>query len=199
MKKLSLVLASVLVSSLAFAKDSGKPKPSGSSVVVTNSNGSALFKLRYAAEKVQKHVRVTLFDYNQNPIYSETINKTDGFIRPYNFKDLPKGQYAVQVEDENGKVSEKINFNAAESTEGKLAPAVIFSKVHGDASKYAVLISSSQSDVVTINIFDRDNRLVYSEEAEVKGGFGKIYAMRDLKGFSIEISDSNGLVKSAKF
>jgi hypothetical protein len=199
MKKISLVLASVLISSLVLAKDSDIPKSSGSSIVVTNSVGSTLFKIRYASEKIQKLVRVTLFDENGNSIYSETIYKTDGFIRPYNFKGLPEGHYAIQVEDENGKTSENINFNSNEVKKVKIEKNVRVIKVPGETSKYVLMISSLQKDNVTINIFDKENNLVHSEEAEVVGGFGKVYALKEISGFRIEVSDSNGLVKSAKF
>ena len=199
MKKISLVLASVLISSLAFAKVSDKPKPAGSSVVVTNSTGSTLFKLRYASEKVQKHVRVTLFDEQSNSIYSETINKTDGFIRPYNFKGLPDGHYTIQVEDENGKILEKINFDPSEAKKVKIEKNVHVSRVSGETNKYVLMISSSQKDNVTINILDKENNVVYSEEAEVNGGFGKVYTLKKIKDFTIEVSDSNGLVKSLKY
>lgn len=194
MKKISLLVASVLMSAFVFAKKSDKPKTSGSSVVVSNSLGSTLFKLRYSSEKVQKHVKVTLFDENGNSIYSETINKTSAFVRPYNFKDMPQGKYAVEVEDENGKALEKINFIST-----KIEKSVRFCKVPGETNKYVVMISSLQKDNVTINIFDKEDTLLYSEKAEVNGGFGKVYTLNEIKNFSIEVSDSNGLIKSGKF
>lgn len=196
MKKISLMFASVLISSLAFAKDSDKPKPSSSSVVVTNSKGSTLFKLRYTSEKVQKYVRLTLLDERGNSIYTETINKTEAFIRPYNFKGLPDGQYSIQVEDENGRTLEKINFN---SNESKSMKSVHISKVPGETNKYALIISSLQKDNVTINILDKQNNVVYTEDAQVNGGFGKVYVLEKLKDFTIEVSDANGLVKSVQF
>lgn len=198
MKKISLVLLSVLASSLAFAKDSDKPKPSGSTVMVVNSVGSTLFKLRYAAEKVQTHVKVTLVDENGKSIYSETINKTQGFIRPYNFKELPYGHYTMQVEDESGKVIENIDFNST-GAKKVIEKNVHVSKVAGETNKYVLMISSLQKDNVTINIYDNESKLLYSENVEVDGGFAKVYNLKELKDFSIEVSDSNGIVKSEKF
>lgn len=198
MKKISLILLSVLVSSLAFATGSDKPKPSGSTVTVINSVGSSLFKLRYAAEKVQTHVKVTLIDENGKSIYAETINKTHGFIRPYNFKELPYGHYTMQVEDETGKVIENIDFNST-GTNKVIEKNVHVSKVTGETNKYVLMISSLEKDNVTINIYDSESKLVYTEKAEVDGGFAKVYNLKQLKDFSIEVSDFNGLVKAEKF
>lgn len=191
--KINLIIASILISAAASAKGIEKPVTSSSSVVVTNLEGSSLFKLHYQSAKVQ-NVKVSVLDNNGNQIFSETISKTDRFVRPYNFKDMTEGQYAIQVEDENGKVLEKVNFNRI-----KIQKWVKVTKLTGMENKFSLIVSSAKKDVVTISIFDNQSNLVHSETQEVNGAFAKVYNVKGLESFNIEVADSNGLVKSVKY
>src|SRR5579864_5552739 len=99
MKKISLLLASVLLCTLVFARGIDGPIK-GSSVAVTNAKGSTLFKLYYKSENAGR-VKITIEDEKGNTVFSETMKNADGFVRPYNFQELPEGQYTIAVEDES--------------------------------------------------------------------------------------------------
>jgi hypothetical protein len=194
MKNISLILAGVLVCTLAAAKGIEKPVASSSYVVVTNPTGSSLFKLHYQSGKTQ-NVRVTLVDNRGNEIFQETIKKTDRFVRPYNFKDLEQGEYAIHVEDENGKMVEKVSFNNSV----KIEKWVKITKMTDAENKFSLIVSSAKKDMVTISVFDNDSNLVHSETQMVSNGFAKVYNIKGLDAFTIEVADSNGVVKSMKY
>jgi len=107
MKKIYSLLAGVLMCTLVCAH--GTKNTATSSVVVTHSIGSTLFKLHYKSEK-SGTVEISILNEKSKIIFSETIRKIDGFIRPYNFKDLPEGQYTLMVIDESGKSIEKVSY-----------------------------------------------------------------------------------------
>ncbi|GHN02336.1 hypothetical protein WSM22_38250 [Cytophagales bacterium WSM2-2] len=193
MKKISLVLAGIMMSALASAKEIDKPVPAASSVVVTNSNGSSLFKVHYHSGKEQ-NVRITVLDKEGNEIFTETLQKTNRFIRPYNFREMEEGQYVIRVEDENGKVVEKVNFSKV-----KVEKWVNIVKVIGMENKFTLMVSSSKKDTVTISIFDQERNLVHSETREVNKTFAQMYNVKGMDSFSIEVADSNGLVKSMTY
>src|SRR5215467_12788974 len=78
----------------------GKPDFSESKVAVVK-NGS-VFKVIYQGS-VETMVKVTILNSDNLPIFSEKIISRGSFLRPYNFSHLPKGDYKICVDDQNGK------------------------------------------------------------------------------------------------
>jgi hypothetical protein len=174
------------------AKGVDKPAPESSAVVVVNSNGSSLFKLYYKSGKPQK-VKISLIDEKGNSIYSEMLKTKKGFVRPYNLDGVNEGHYAIRVEDETGTVEKKIDYVSA-----KMESWVGLTKMAGEESKYALRVGLSKADDVTINIYDENSTLLHSETQHVDGGFAKLYNMKGVQSFTVEVVDSNGLIKSVK-
>ncbi|GHM99260.1 hypothetical protein WSM22_07500 [Cytophagales bacterium WSM2-2] len=193
MRKICVVLAGVLFCTLVSANGADKPVPASSSVVVTNSNGSSLFKLYYRSVKPQK-VKVSLLDETGTAIYSETLKSNNGFVRPYNLENMAKGEYTIQVEDENGKTVEKVNYSV-----GKVEKWIKVTKVTNELNKFVLTIASDKKTDVTIKIFDSESNEVYSGTEEVNGTFAKVYTLNNLDSFSFEVTDGKGLVKTIKY
>jgi hypothetical protein len=188
MKRVSLIVAGVVLSTLVWAKEIDKPSP-GSSVSVINVEGSSLFKLLYKSEKAQS-VKISLLDEKGNSIFKETLKSTKGFVRPYNFSGTEEGRYTIQVQDENGITEEKINHMAVKNKK-----SVGFIKLN-EQGKYVLRITSPIKDDVTINVYDRNARLLHTETQSIDSGFAQVYNMKDLTSFTIEVTDKNGVVKS---
>jgi hypothetical protein len=191
MKKISLLWASVLMCTLVSARGIDAPIK-GSSVAVTNASGSTLYKVYYKSEKLET-VKVSIIDEKNNIIFKETLNKVDGFLRPYNFEGLPEGQYTVKVEDENGKRVEKVNYRS-----GRVEKLIHVQKLSGE-NKYLLTIASSKPEDVFIYIFDNNGTLIYNEIQSIKGEFGQVYNLSGLTSFSIEVADKGGVVKKVTY
>jgi hypothetical protein len=88
MKKFLTILVVLAAVSVAVnAKNVDKPKsPVGMAVVKTGS----IFKLYYKGAK-SGDVKVTIYNDNNEKVYTETIRKIDSFMRPYNFSSLKEG------------------------------------------------------------------------------------------------------------
>lgn len=190
MKRVSLILAGVVLSTFGWAR--GADKPMGSSVAVIKVEGSSLFKLLYKSEKTQT-VKVSLFDEKGKAIFHETLKNKNGFVRPYNFSGVDEGLYTIQVQDENGTTVEKINYV---SVKGEMLVDV---KKLSEQDKYILRIASSGKENVTISVYDRDSKLLHSETQVVDKGFAQVYNMKDLESFTIEVTDRNGIVKSIHY
>ncbi len=110
MKKISLLLMGVLVSSLTFAgrRDESPKSVTGMAVIKSN---TASFKLIYKAEAASD-VRVKIFDSRDVLVFSETIRKSDGFIRPYNFENLPEGTYSIRIDNGSNWMTETVTYRA---------------------------------------------------------------------------------------
>jgi len=193
MKKLSLLLAGVLMCTLVSARGIDAPIKGASSVAITNVAGSTLFKLYYKSERMGR-VKISIIDEKGSMIFNETLNKVDGFIRPYNFDGLPEGQYTVRVEDENGKTVEKVNYK-----EGKVEKLIHIQKLSNEENKYLVSIVSPKQEDVFIYIFDVDGNLIYNEIQSIKGEFAQVYNLQEVKSFTIEIADKFGELKKVAY
>jgi len=193
MKKICTLLTSVLFCTLVFARGNDEPKPIlGSSVAVTNVAGSTLYKLYYKSEK-RERVKVSIIDEKGHTLFDETMNNVDGFLRPYNFEGLPQGHYTVKVEDGNGKSVEKVNYKL-----GRVEKLIRVQKLQGE-NRYLLSVASSKPEDVFIYIFDDQNNLIYNEIQSIKGEFAQIYNLKDMKSFSIEVSDKFGVLKKVTY
>lgn len=191
MKRVSLILAGVVLSTLVWAKSPDKPN-TGSSVAVIKVEGSSLFKLLYKSDKAQS-VKVSLLDEKGNSIFRETLKNKNGFVRPYNFSGVDEGQYTLKVQDENGTTLEKINHVSI-----KAETLVNLIKID-DANRYILRIVSPEKEDVTIKVYNRNAALLHSETQSVDKAFAQVYNMRDLDSFTIEVINKNGLVKSINY
>lgn len=194
MKKLSLILASVLLCTLVFAGGTGyaKSTTASSAAAVTNVAGSKIVKVYYQSDK-QGKVKVSIIDSGGEEIFNELVPNTNGFIRPYNFEFLPQGEYTVVIKDEYGKMVEKITY-----AEDRIEKQINIKKLR-EADKYLVTIASAKKDDMTILISDSADNLIYHEAVTVEGNFGRVYKIKNLPSFSINVIDSKGTVKSVKY
>lgn len=190
MKRIVVLAASVLLSTLVFANGTGDAS-NASSVVVLNSNGSNLFKVLYKGQH-RTDVRVTIMDEKSNVVLTEMIRRKDGFIRPYNFDGLPEGKYTIQIQDEFGIQVEKVNY-------GSPSPLtyIHLAKLSGGDDKYMINGLSPREEEIKVSIFDSNQELVFQEDRTVSGQFGEVLNLKNLHGkLRIEVGNSHGILKS---
>jgi hypothetical protein len=192
MKKISLLFVGVLFCTLVFANGTDDPSASTSSVAVTNATGSSLFKLYYTAN-VADDVKVSIISSKGKVVFSETIKKIKGFIRPYNFNGLDVGEYAIQIENAAGKKIEKVYYGA-----GKIDKLVNVVKL-ADHGKYLFTVKSKTADNVNVNIYDANNQLIHTQKKYIDKEFAEVFNLKNINAFTIEVTDKNGLVKTMKY
>jgi hypothetical protein len=193
MKKISLLFVGVLFCTLVFANGTDEPiAPTSSSVAVTNLSGSSLFKLYYSAY-MAGDVRVTILNQSEKIVFTEKMRKTDGFIRPYNFEGLAVGDYTIQIENREGKHVEKIHYNA-----GKIEKLINIVKLT-EEGKYLLSVSSKSADHVNVNIYNAFSELIHSESRYINRDFAEVINLKGIDAFTIEVTDSKGLLKTLKY
>ena len=193
MKKINLLMAGVLFSTLVFANGPDETKNSSASVAVMNPSGSSLFKVFYKSSKTGD-VRVSILNASGKEVLTEKIKRMDGFVRPYNFQGLAEGEYTIQVENEDGKLVEKVNYAS-----GRVERLINVIKMNGDEGKYLLTVATKKASDYTINIYDEAGNLAYNEKRAVNGEFAQVYNLKQLKTFTIEVTDSDGIAKSIKY
>jgi len=189
MKAFSLLLMGVLVSTLVFANGTVEPGESASAVAVTNCSGSSVVKVFYKAEQAGT-VKVSIFSKDNSLVFAETMKRVSGFLRPYNFSGLSAGKYTIQVEDSNGKITETIDY-----TDGKIEKLISIVKL-AEEGKYLLSVNSKASDVINVNIYNGANQLIHSQEKKIERNFAEVLNLKDINRFTIEVTDSKGVLKS---
>jgi hypothetical protein len=192
MKKISFALVGVLFSTLLFANGTDEPAIAKASVAVSNAAGSSLFKVFYQAD-LKSDVKISILDKSGNLIFSEKIKSTDGFLRPYNFEKLNWGEYEILLETNDGKKSQLVTYQGA-----KIEKHVAITKL-AEEGKYLLTARSKEIDNINVNIFNQNNELVFSESKKVDGEFAQVVNLKKLKAFTIEVTDSEGLLKSYRY
>jgi len=191
MKKFIVLAVSVLFCTLVFANGTDDPSSGSSSVVVLNANGSNLFKVFYKANRFG-NVKVSILNQYQDVVFTETLRKLNGFMRPYNFDGLPDGTYTILIEDAFGKRLEKVNYSAYQNK-----VFVHLAKLAGEGNKYVLTGRTFKDDEIQVRIYDAYHQMVFEESRKVAGEFGQIYNLKNLTGsFTIEVTDQDRVLKS---
>ena len=183
-KTLSVLVVLIAISSVAFARRLENPGTSPSAAIVKT---GSTFKLYYKGTE-QADVKVSIRDANDRVLFSETIKKVDGFVRPYNFSSLPEGDYSISITDKAGRQIEKISYRKERSE--ALAHLL---KVGGSDAKYLLTVSNKGENDVTVRIYDSANNMIYNKKEISSRDFAKIYNLEKIGGeFTFEVSDGNG-------
>jgi hypothetical protein len=180
-KLVVLVLAFIVSTATAFAD-----APTSLTVV---SATSQVYKVYYKTKEAGK-VKVS--------IISEVMNNVASFVRPYNFSELPEGEYTIVLEDKNGKQVEKVNY-----TMNKIVSFVKITEVANADHKYMLNVANNGSEVVTVKIFS-GNSLLHTQDVQVTGAFGQVYNLTQVKAatdakVTFEVSTSSGKFQSITF
>jgi len=181
-KTLSFFAALVLITSSAFAT---APEPaSGISVL----RKGELFKLLYKGEKYTD-VKVFILNQDNEVIFTEKIRGTDGFIRPYNFSNLPQGSYSFELIDNLGNREIKHVDYKLESRK-KVMHVV---RVGGTTDKFVLSVPNTGDSQLSINIYDDHGRMIHTEKEQVNGDFARVYNIKEHAGrVTFEVIDNSG-------
>lgn len=190
MKALQMVLAGVLFSTCAFAGVVDEPA-SAEGVAVTHVTGSSVLKVYYTSAKAGD-VKVSILNKNERVVFSETIKRISGFVRPYNLTGLTAGEYTVIIEDKNGSRKEVVDYSA-----GKIDKLINIVRLPEDG-KYLLSVKSKASDKINVNVYDGNNKLIHSEARDIKSDFAEVLNLKSINEFTIEITDSQGVIKTMK-
>jgi hypothetical protein len=184
MKKI-LTIAGVLFCTVMFANGTGDEPTSLSGATVIKSSGGT-FKVLYKSETLSD-VKISIFDDDNGFVFSERVNSTMGFSRPYSFKNLREGDYKVVIEDANGKTVKNISTKQLIST--KLVNILKLRSIEG---KFLLTVGGRGSEALTLNIYD-GTELIHSEVKSIAGDFAQVYNLAKVKGIpSFEVQHQDG-------
>jgi hypothetical protein len=141
------------------------------------------------AEAPQGTVFVKIKDAENQLVLRDRISNAEAFTKRYDLRELPVGQYIIEVSDSKGTLR-----TATLNTEVK-AKSEVFSRITdlGD-NQYRLLVANLGAQEITVQIFD-GQKLIHTELVENPLGLHKVYTIKGA-GFpdsiSFKVSTSNG-------
>jgi hypothetical protein len=194
MKKI-LTLTLVLVSTVMFANGTDDKNPSASaSGAAVIKNGESTFRVIYKSEQ-ENDVKVSILNDKNVVVFSERVNNTDGFTRPYNFTSLSEGDYTITIEDGLRKTLEKVSYRTP-----KVSKMLNVLKISSAEGTYLIMAAGKGAEVINVSIYDGTHNLIHSSYEKTQGDFAKVYNVKALKGHvTFEISNENGEVKTVSY
>ena len=182
-KTLSFFAALLLMTGTAFATAPDEPA-SGISVL----RKGELIKLLYKGSK-PTDVKVNILNQENEVIFTDKIKGTDGFIRPYNFSNLPHGSYSFELVDNMGNREIKHVDYKLESRK-KVMHVV---RVGGTTDKFVLSVPNFGQSQLSINIYDDKGRVIHTEKQQINGDFARLYNIKDHLGkVTFEVIDGTG-------
>jgi hypothetical protein len=160
--KISLLVAGAFVITLsAFAKT---PQ-----FVITGDAGASVYNVLYKGSESGK-VKISIFNAQNEIVFSETLLNVTSFKRPYNFSQMGVGEYTIMVESKNGRQVERITHAVK-----KLTTSLRVVRLSGTDHRYMLHVLNNGSEEVYIRIYDNLRGLLHEEKLQVTGSNGLIY------------------------
>lgn len=170
--------------------DNPAASASGAAVI---KNGESTFRVIYKSEK-ENDVKVSILNDKNQVVFSEKLNNTDGFSRPYNFESLNEGDYTITIEDGSKKTLEKVSYGSP-----KVSKMLNVLRVSNEG-KFLITAAGKGSEVINVSIYDGLHNLLHSSYEKTNGDFAKVYNVKSLKGHvTFEIANENGEVKTVSY
>lgn len=185
MKKNYLLLAGVLVSSLAFAggRDESPKTSSGMAVV---KRGISSYKLIYKSE-LASDVKVKIFNAKNDLVFSETIRNSNGFIRPYDFGKLGEGEYTIRLDNGSNWLMETVKYVAGQ-------PELLAHLTKLNDGRILLSVPGYGEDRLSINVLNSLGETIHHYENKVSGDFAEVFNVSLVEGpVSIEVSNQRGV------
>lgn len=151
-----------------------------------------LYRLTYF-NKSDFQVRVEVIDENNNKLLSEQIRRKKSFTKPYNFQNLKYGEYSFKVIDAEGEYVTTVKRT------DEVYMAASIKKIEEDKAK--VIVKGEFMGPVSVNIYDRNDVLVFDDYIDHERGFSKVYDLSKVKAdeLRIEVVSESKMLATAEF
>ncbi|MBI1769421.1 MAG: hypothetical protein HYR67_13720 [Bacteroidetes bacterium] len=157
-----------------------------SSIAVIAGKNTNVFKVVYKSASANR-VQVTIINSKNEIVFTESFSKTNGFTRPYNFNDLPEGEYTIEVKDNYGKKIEKVNYSL-----GTVKSIIKITKISNEQAKYVLSVANKGMNVINVSILNAAGEQLLDNAHVVEGDFGVVYNLVETGSYTFIVSDRSG-------
>lgn len=151
-----------------------------------------LYRLTYV-NKGDCQLRVEVVDENGTKLLSEQIRQKKSFTKPYSFKNLKLGEYAFKVIDTEGEYVTRIKRT------DEVYMVASIKKIEDEKAK--IIVKGEFMGPVSVNIYGRNDVLVFDDYIDQEKGFLKVYDLSKVKAdeLRMEVVTEKRLLATAEF
>lgn len=163
---------------------------------VQETSKSSVFKVQYQLGQ-KGSVEVSILNNRNETVFAERINTTGSFVRPYNFSNLPYGDYTIVVKDDAGQYNEKVNYAAQ-----KLVNYTYVTALPNQENKYWLNVRNNGQEQVNVRILTRDGILLFEQSVIVNGAYNSVFNLSKVKknsAVTFEVTDGNNQTHTTTF
>jgi len=188
MRTRTLFLALVLSvsSTIAFAN------LNESSMTVVAGENANIFKVIYKSA-ASTRVKVSIRNNKNEVVFSESFYKMNRFSRPYNFQNLPEGEYTIEVKDNQGIKVEKVNYSL-----GVVNSLVKVTKLGGQP-KYLLSVTNKGMNIINVSIYNTTGDQLFYNAHIVDGNFAIVYNLVKAGAYTFVVTDQSGKSNTIEF
>ena len=193
MKKLLISAALLTVLGANVWANPGEEVKGAVKASVSTATKNGVYNLVYRGTGA---VKVTITNAAGEVVLLDQINAEGGFLRPYNFTSQPAGTYTLTVLDRNGKAT--LPLVHGQNT-NQLRPIAQIKSVQ--EKKYELTLVGSNSERVSVNIYDAALNLVFTDTIDKQGSFSRVYDLTKLSAstFTFEVLNQSGVITKKQF
>lgn len=179
MKKVNLALKNwlviLLMSFTTFAFAGHTP------ILSTKVQTKTKFSLRLVNLK-KANTKIEIKDLKNRTLYAEKLKSKEDYVKVFNFKDLPKGNYTIKVTWKGGEITQPIIYKFKTMEITRLAQQTINTPTFDIAqNKIKVgLIKSIKQKAKTL-ILDQTGKVVYKDKFDDAGKIKRQYNLSQLE------------------
>jgi len=161
-------------------------------MIVVVGEKSNIFKVVYKSAAATR-VQISIRNNKNEVVFSESFTKMSRFTRPYNFQNLPEGEYTIEVKDRTGKKVEKVNYSL-----GVVNSLVKVTKL-GDQPKYLLSVANKGMNIINVSVYNNSGeQLIYNAHI-VEGDFAIVYNLVKAGSYTFVVSDKDGKSSTIEF
>ena len=192
MKRIAVIAACAFLTLPVFAGSTNKrsESPTSRSGMGVIHHKASVFKLFYKSEE-SADVKVEIIDANSAIVFTETIRKSDGFVRPYNFAMLPEGRYTIKVDNGSNWMIERIEYRT-----GRLVSpsAQVVTLREG---KFLLVMAGREDEHFSVSVSGKTGDVIYHDDDAVAGSSAKLFNFKKIEGpFRFDITGPHGYAKT---
>jgi hypothetical protein len=162
------------------------------SMTVVAGESVNIFKVIYKSAAATR-VQVSIRNSKNEVVFSESFSKMSRFTRPYNFQNLPEGEYTIEVKDNTGTKVEKVNYSL-----GVVNSLVKVIRL-GDQPKFMLSVANQGMNIINVSIYNKEgDQLMYNAHI-VDGNFAIVYNLIKEGSYTFVVSDKTGKNSTIEF
>ncbi|MEO0552987.1 MAG: hypothetical protein AAF149_07300 [Bacteroidota bacterium] len=143
-----------------------------------------VFKLFYLNKDIVK-VNVKIVDESGNIVFTERIKNEEGFMRPYNFKDLEYGDYKIIISEKDQHLTTTVHHGSDLIIKEEALKPLRLIKMDqmNDVDRIFKLTIVNQGDAqASISVKNEDKEVIFSITESFTGNYGKLFNLAGVNG-----------------